>query len=123
MSFGTDHSRAPRKLLGRCGQANFARLGSSLDNYLGQAIEHTSLPFRRRRFARETQAYPFVNATRTIAIVDCHGDQVVACMKKLPDIKSRRSFPIMGLSDQLAVHIHPAIIIDHAELQHDATII
>jgi hypothetical protein len=39
-----NNCRAGGKPIGTCGEPDFARLGSSLDDYLGEAIEYTTFP-------------------------------------------------------------------------------
>lgn len=67
---GLNDNRVVHKPLSMCGQSDFARLPSRLDNHLGQSIEYTTFPFHWSGFARKTQAHTFVDTARAIAVMD-----------------------------------------------------
>ena len=82
MSPSLNDNCVAHKRLSMCSQADFAGLRSRLDNNLCQPVEHSAFPVCGDGLARETEAHAFVDTARAVAVVDSHGDGIVAGMHK-----------------------------------------
>ena len=87
-------------------------------------------PLNRLRDHGEAGGWPVIStftsgiqAARAGVVFHAHGDDVVARVQRLFDVKRRLRRPVVRFADALVVHENPAVVVNAAETDLHARIV
>src|ERR1017187_6565606 len=114
------HRCCRRETIGGRGQLDFTGILRGLHDDLRQAVEQAARPRRGSDMADDLHVHVGIQAALGNAVVNAHGDDIVANVEKFFNVENWLRLPVMRFADEWVVHEIPALVVAAAEADERA---